>query len=429
VDNLRSRTVVAAALVDTAFSGDVSSLQAVAAAPAFVHLDRTAMAAYLRRLQPLLARSFSGGIGWIDRQGMAEVSSNATRPRPRTTVPDGPSFRRVLGAGGPFVGGGLIARRTREPVVVVAVPTRDADGHVSGVLAASIRLRAVRSSQTQLDLGYAGLEVLDRNGKSLLDGLARPKNARLVARLSNGSGAITGTHGLDGMGDHVVAYATAPVPGWRIVIDRRRSEVDAAAFHSLLLQLASVAAVALLVVALVVFVVRRSRRDHELQESRARAWRDLIGALGAAATPDEVAAALLASLSAAFPGSLVVVALDGIDGTRETRASPGPAWWRITADRELMTELVARATSRRESVLLDRTPALRPLLTRSGRRLRCLHTVPLRGADAEVIGGIALVRSSEDPLDGGERALLQAFAGQAARRFERQRRSALRPRR
>ena len=57
------------------------------------------------------------------------------------------------------------------------------------------------------------------------------------------------------------------------MIDRPQSAVYAAAYHALVLELASVAAVAFVVFALVALVVRRSRRDHELHESRARAWR------------------------------------------------------------------------------------------------------------------------------------------------------------
>jgi serine phosphatase RsbU (regulator of sigma subunit)/anti-sigma regulatory factor (Ser/Thr protein kinase) len=425
VNDLRSRAVVAAGLVDAAFSGDISTLDAVATAPSFANLDRPTMGEYLRRLRRSEAGAFNGGIAWIDSSGFVEVSS-AGGATVWKDVSDRTYFRRVMATGRPYVSGGLIGRSSHEPVVVVAVPTRLASGRISGVLSGGIRLDTVRGSRTQLALGYAGLQILDRNGRNLLQRLTRPENAALVARLSQGaSGSLAGTRGLDGSGSHVVAYATATVPGWRIVIDRPRSAVDASAFRSLVLQLVSVAAVALLVVALVWLVVRRSRRDHELQESRARAWRDLIRALGAAATPDEVTSALIASLSEAFPDALVVVILETLDGGRETRASTGAAWSRLVAADEVMAEIAARATSRRGSIVLDRTPLLRPAVALSSRRLRSLHTVPLHGVEGDTIGGVALLRGTEEPLDAGEWALFNSFAEQAARALERSRRSEL----
>ncbi len=426
VRDLRSRATVAAAVVNAAFAGNVATLEAMANAPAFVNLDLGAMTAYLRRMGGSSSRAFNGGLGWVDPNGFVDASSTPGSSSLRTDVHDRMYFRRVLATGRPYVSGGLVARRLHEPVIVVAVPTRTASGRLTGVLAASIRLKLVRDSKAQLDLGYAGLEIVDRNGRELLSGLVPVRNSALLARLDRGTaGSISGTRGLDGSPGRVVAYATAAVPAWRIVIDRSRSSVDAAAFRSLILQLASVAAVALLVFALVAYVIRRSRRDAELQESRARAWSELTRALAAAATADEVGSALLPSLSAAFPDSLVVVVLNGIDGARETRVSSDPAWPGITSSPALMDELARRATSERQTVTLDRDPALRTAVARTGRRLRCLDAAPLAGTDGKVIGGIALVRGSEDPLEPGERALFESFVEQAASAFERARRSEL----
>jgi anti-sigma regulatory factor (Ser/Thr protein kinase) len=425
VRDLRSRATVAAAAVDAAFAGDVATLGAVAQAPAFANLALGPMAQYLHRLGASNARTFNAGIGWIDRNGYVDASSTASQSRLRTYVGDRTYFRRVLESGQPYVSAGLIGRRVHEPVVVIAVPTRTTGGSISGVLAASIRLDTVRTRKRQLDLGYQGLQIVDRNGNELLSGLAPVPNRALLARLGGTSGWIGSTRGLDGSPGHVVAYATAPVPAWRIVLDRSRSSVNAAALRSLVLQLASVGAIALLVLGLVWLVVRRSRRDSELQESRARAWGALTRALGAASTVDEVAATVIASLTAAFPDSLVVVVLDRIDGSRETHASADPAWPRIAADGALADELARRATSGRETVALERDPALRGIVLQSGRRLRCLHTEPLVDAAGEAVGGIALVRGAEDPLEADERALYESFAEQTARAFERSRRSDL----
>jgi serine phosphatase RsbU (regulator of sigma subunit)/anti-sigma regulatory factor (Ser/Thr protein kinase) len=423
VRDLHSRATVAAAAVDAAFSGDVATLGAVAQAPAFANLELGPMAQYLGRLGASDARTFNAGLGWVDRNGYVDVSSTGSRLR--TYVGDRTYFRRVLATGRPYVSGGIVGRRVHEPVVVVAVATRTASGGISGVLAASIRLGTVRNRKAQLDLGYQGLQIVDRNGNELLSGLAPVPNRDLLARLTGASGSIASTRGLDGSPGHVVAYATAPVPAWRIVLDRSRASLNESALRSLVLQLASVGAIALLVLGLVWLVVRRSRRESELQESRARAWGALTRALGAASTVDEVAAAVVASLAAAFPDSLVVVVLDGIDGSRETHASADPGWPPIAADGALADELARRATAGRETVALERDPALRAIAIGSGRRLRCLHTQPLVAASGETVGGIALLRGSEDPLEADEHALYESFAEQTARAFERSRRSEL----
>jgi anti-sigma regulatory factor (Ser/Thr protein kinase) len=420
---LRSRAVIAAAVVDTSFAGDVSTLESVGAAPSFANVDRPTMEAYLRRLRPTLGRTFNAGIGWIDPNGFVELSSLG--PASHRDVSDRTYFKQVIATGRPYVSGGLIARSTHQPVITVAVPTRLADGSLSGVLVGGVRLQTLRQSRQQLELGYQGLEVVDRNGRLLLSGFSRSQNPDLVRRLrTGGTGVLTNTTGLDGAHGHVVAYATAAIPDWLIVIDRPRSSVDVAAFNSLVLQLASVGAVALVVFGLVALVVRRSRREHELQESRARAWRDLIRALGAAATADEVSAAVLSSLTAAFPDALVVVVLEGIDGTRQTRAN-GAGWPRVVADELLMAEIERRAVSRRQTVVLERTPVLRPAVAISGRRLRALHAAPLLGVDGGLIGGIALLVGSEEPLDASEWALFGSFVEQTARAFVRTRRSEL----
>ena len=90
-----------------------------------------------------------------------------------------------------------------------------------------------------------------------------------------------------------------------------------------------------------------------------------------------------------------------------------------------MAEIASRATTQRQSLVLDRTPSLRRAVALSGRRLRSLHSVPLYGVAGDVIGGVALVRGSEEPLDPGEWALFNSFAEQSARAFERSRRSEL----
>jgi serine phosphatase RsbU (regulator of sigma subunit)/anti-sigma regulatory factor (Ser/Thr protein kinase) len=425
LQDLRSRAVVGATVINTSFGGDVATLNAIVSSPAFVSGDRTRMRVYLERLQAAPGAQFNGGIGWIDRNGVVRVSTTAPRGARPVSVADRTYFRHAIADGRPYVSGGIVSRRSKQPVVVVAVPTRTADGRISGVLAASIRLRAVNNSRSELELGYQGLAIVDRGGRLLFSGLGPVHNQALLARIRRETnGVIAGTPGLGGHGNDVVAYATAQLPAWLVVIDRPRSSVDAAAWRSFVLQLVSLAAAALVVVGLALFVVRRSRRDRELQDARARAWSGVTRELGASATSEDISDALADSLATAFPDALAVVVLEAVEGIRKVRAPRTRSWRRITAGPGILDEITRRAMTRRQSLLLEREPALQPAFVASGRRLRTLHCMPIGKSGAESVGGLALVRQQEAPLDASEWALLASFSELAAQAVDRVRRFA-----
>ena len=82
------------------------------------------MNAYFARVNPSGRRSFSGGLGWIDRKGWVCASSNPAGSA--ANLSKRLYFRRVLATGKPYVSAGLIGKRLKQPIIVVAVPTRDA---------------------------------------------------------------------------------------------------------------------------------------------------------------------------------------------------------------------------------------------------------------------------------------------------------------
>jgi serine phosphatase RsbU (regulator of sigma subunit)/anti-sigma regulatory factor (Ser/Thr protein kinase) len=422
-DDMRTRAIVAAGVINAAFAGDVSTLSAVALAPSFADGRIPLMAEYVKRINKQDGRIFNGGIGWIDRSGIVRVSTERLRT-PAPSVADRAYFRRVVATGAPYVSGGLIGRSYGEPVVVVAVPTFDRAGKVSGVLAGSVKLASVSTKRAALDLGYEGFEIVDRNGKKLLSGLTPVRNPALLAWMrATPSGVRSGTHGLDGDGNDVVAAALAKVPNWWIVIDRPSASVDAAARHSLVLQIASVGAVALVMFAIVAFVIWRSLREHRMGERRARAWSDLARTLSAASSSADVNAAVTASLLEAFPGSMAVVVLDGVDGTRDVHVS-NPGSWRLVAQNQRFMDAIANRVAEQPggSVSLETVPELAGVVRATGLRLRRLHSLPMIAADREVIGGVGLLRRSDSPLDADEWASFGSFVAQAAQAFDRSRR-------
>lgn len=417
-NELRSRAVVAAAVVNAAFAGEVNALTSIAASSAVVGGDRAAMRAYFRRVEPAGRAPFNGGLGWIDRHGLVRVSSTRAAGAPPIDLSDRTYFRRVLATGKPYVSAGLIGRAAAEPVVVIAVPTGDAKGRISGVLAGSIRVKAVATSRATLDLGYAGLAIVDRSGQLLFDGLQHVPNAALLARMSGKQdGVARGVKGLDGTGNDVVAFASASVPAWTIAIDQPTSTVYASARRSLVFEVAAIGAAAFAVLAMLAFALARSRRAVAAADSRARAWSGLTRGLASASTAEEVSAALLVSLGDAYPTGLPVVGLEGEQ--LRVQSLDVRAWRRVTANDDTMTRIARYAADGRQTGSLEHDPALRKAYALSGRRLRSIHGIPIEGPGGERAGTITVLLTEPGGLPSRDWLLLESFAEQAGQALAR----------
>ncbi len=191
------------------------------------------------------------------------------------------------------------------------MPTRSATGQVTGVLAGALVVSPANNAKSSADLGFEGLALLDRANQSVYEGLTRPTNKALLARLrAKPVGTFSNTKGLDGASSHVVAYATSVVPQWKIVIDRPRSAVFAAARRGLVVELASIGAAALIIVTLFGWILMRARREEEKERERVRQWNALTHTLGGASAANDVSDALVAAIAAAFPGAQALVALE-----------------------------------------------------------------------------------------------------------------------
>ncbi len=427
--DLQARVVSVAAVVQTAFAGDIVLLQTAADAPGVRHTQLAAMDAYFRRMHTSSGATFSGGIAWVDRAGRVRATSLAAKPATFPTVAGRGYFRRVLATGKPYVSPGLVGRVVKQPIVVVAVPTFNGRGRLSGVLVGSILVKAVRTilvrsvrtNREAIDLGFAGLQLVDRDGVLLGPGLGRVVNRGLLERMKRASsGVLASTTGLAGQGGRVVAFAAASFPGWLVVIDRPGSAVFAPAEHALVLELASVGGALVLVFVILWFVARRARRDSDEQTARARSWSRLTRALSSASTPPEVAEALLGSLVSAFPAAAAVVAFETRGGVRVRAGSRLAFGERLAADRTLLQQVAQVGRDGPRSRPLERDEALRRILVLSGRRLRCVHALPISDEGGGALGTISLL-SQEADLEASEWALLESFADQGAAALERAR--------
>jgi anti-sigma regulatory factor (Ser/Thr protein kinase)/GAF domain-containing protein len=420
VNDARTRVMLTAGIFDQYFSGQLTALAAIAQAPPVRDRDARPMAAYLRRV----ASPYGGGLGWADDRGILRITTGQLPPG-ALSLADRSYFRQVMATGAPYVSEGVTSRSNHARVIIMAVPTHDRAGRISGVLAGALPIKAFDVRGTSLGLGFNGYAVLDRTGHELLAGFAEPRNAALAGRLRReGAGLLSGVRGLDGAGDHVVAFATAAVPGWTIVIDRSRASMFAAARRGLVLELALIAAVAAAVFCMIGWLLVRARREAERLSARARQRDELAHVLGAASYATEVARGLAVGLATAFPDALAVVALEPVDGPGLELAAvegAGPA-------SALVNELIVAATHAYEAGVpfsIEDAQALGdelPELDAAARgAVQALHCAPLRSGSGRAIGALCLVFAAHRALDASERAHVAWYAEETALALERAR--------
>jgi len=418
--DLRNRAIVAGTVFETYFAGRIGTLQAMAAAPSVRSRDVSKMRAYFARAQPPGGDAFTGGIGWLDRQGYPRAS-NTRLTTPLPSYADRSYFKQVIATGRPFVSQALVTRRKPlRRVIVMAVPTRDPRGKISGVLTGGLLLQPAADNPRTTDLGYAGLEIVDRNGQQLtLQSLARPQNSRLVRTLrQRKQGVLSDAHGLDGAPGHVVAFATSKSPGWTIVIDRPAGSVFASARRSLAIELGAIGAAAILFLVVIAWAGRSSRRQLRDERSRISAWAVLTRSLSAATSFDEVRQAVARALVAQFPASMVLVSLRQGGGDQATSAVAGMlspfSTSTSTADR---AALIADRLSTTAGIALDDRDSVDAELPEAN---GWLHPAPGSAyAERLAVGGrtqgsLTVLLPLERALGDDDRAVIRAHADQAS---------------
>ncbi|MDX6627941.1 MAG: hypothetical protein QOH00_187 [Gaiellales bacterium] len=427
VNDARARVILASAMLDSYFGGELSTLGAVAESPPVLAGDTRSMRAYFARIAPPGGGPFAGGLGWADVHGVLRASSS-TSTEVGLNVSDRSYFRAVTRTGASYVSEGLAARRTHRRIIVLAVPTRDARGELTGVLAGALFLEGFRINSGSFDLGFNGLAVLDRRGRAVLAGFARPRNAALARELQQRQvGLLPNARGLDGDAGHLVAFSTAQLPGWTIAIDRPRSAVFAAAWRGLVLDLALLAAAAAIAFAVIGRLLLRARREAEDRSARARQRGELSHAFSAASLAHEVASGLATGLATAFPGAIAIVALEGLDRRALELSSASVDSWPVSAE---ATDLVVARVSTRsyesgfafavdsEQRLVDELPELHDAL---GGACRSLYAAPLRIRGSRATGALCLLFADERSLSEGDRAHVAWYADEAAQALTRAR--------
>jgi serine phosphatase RsbU (regulator of sigma subunit)/anti-sigma regulatory factor (Ser/Thr protein kinase) len=429
--DLRAKVELTSGLLGEYFNGELGTLSSIAKAPVVVDRHQSGMLTYFHHVQPSGGKLFPGGLGWIDRSGISRVTSSEKAARAGTDVSDRTYFQTVMRTGRPYVSGGLRARPDpRKRIVIMAVPTRDRQGHLTGVLAGALLLNPTHatSPQTTDELGLQGVAIFDRGGQSLFAGFSHPPNAALLARLRHAKpGVVADTTGLDGRPGHVVAYANVPVAGMTVAIDLSRSTVFAAARHSLVLDLTLVGVVAALVIGVLLLLYVRARRAGDRRRVSELLRSDLARTLGATTTTSEVCEAVASAVGAAFPAALGVIALSdaGAGHVAVAASAGGDLAARAAEHGDELAEAASLADPSVRIVAIETRAELRQRLGSLDAALRggagSVYLLPLVTGAGRRSGVLLLLFGTEHGLNRDEQSLIASHAEQAARTLERAR--------
>ena len=422
--NERSRAVLAGSVIDAYFRGELAALRSIASSPPVVGGDAPAMQRYFERLQGRNERAFDAGLGWLDSHGVARVSTQPRAVARQLNLSDRSYYRKVMATGQPYVSEAVTSRVSRKRVVVMAVPTRDTRGRLTGMLVGALNLRPFAISKGSLDLGGAGMSILDRSGRSIMAGTALPRTSDRGHAL-HGTGVIADTRGLDGSTGHALAYRTSAIPGWTIVIDRPRSELFADARRAFLLELALVASAASVVLFLIAIMLVRGRHEAERDRRRERQRRELTRILGSASAGSEVSNGLVAGLADAFPGALCLVALETADhhGLALSASADGAFPSTEAALDVVVAQAATLAYDSGTAIVIGKESSLRATLPGVHEALlgaaHSFYATPLVTRGGSRLGAICLLFAHTHPLTESEQAQVAWYAEQAAQALDR----------
>jgi anti-sigma regulatory factor (Ser/Thr protein kinase) len=422
-NDMRARAILAGVVFDTYFAGQLAVLNSMAQSPVVMNRDIAGMDKYFARVQPAGGKLFTGGVGWLDLSGVPRATSNPGKP-PHIQAADRSYFRAVVSTGKPFISEAIRARSGHQRVLVMAVPTRDPKGRLSGVLTGAFLLQVSRTDQRSIELGYAGLQVLDRRGQELtLPSLARPPNAALTREMARSTdGVLVDTRGLDESSGQVVAYATSAAPGWKIVLEQPTSAVFAPARRTLTAEVGSILGGLALVLALIVWALRRARRELRADVSEVRQWARLTRALGQSTGRRAVCEAIADAFASHFIDADVLVVLrqdeaEGFDIVGARQRSNG------TAVEE--NALAIAGSVRDESPLVRSGDQAEPgaqLHELPGRPSTASYGAPMADAAGQLVGVLVLLFPSSCALSEDDQLLIRTYADQAGQAIARIRR-------
>ncbi len=308
-DRIGVNATLATATLDEYLTGRLDLLQTIVTRAAFLRTDRDAIAGDIGRVNPP-ARGFAGGLVWVDRAGAARAPRGAA-PVDAAIVPQ---IQSVLRTGGPVISDGLAGATPATPVFVLAVPTRDGAGEITGALIATSRVSDLTVLARQLRPDEEQTRIVDRAGTLLLP-LAPTGEVSMVAPGSPyermraaGTGVIDADIGLTGMPDRVIGFKISAASGWLVAHAERRREAFAGPVRTQRLELITLAVAGALLAMGLVFAsgqearITRERESLLAAERSARARSEILERtaehLVSARTSSEIADSVVADIRA-----------------------------------------------------------------------------------------------------------------------------------
>jgi signal transduction histidine kinase len=275
VDEARILARAAAADVDRYVRSRFSILTTIAASPSFVSNDLVRMQAFLDAIDEEAA-GFDGGIAWIDPSGSMRVRTDYSGPP--LDLSDRDYVQAILRTGEPYAGSARSGAVDLAPIVPIGVPSRDAAGRISGVVAGALRLDRAEIASEPLDEA-AGIEVdvLDRSntivaGPERIDRVFAADPAfPLSQEMATSEAATYQGRGPLGSEDRLIGYAVAPSADWLVLVDRPAGAAFAPARAALAAQLGALALATLAALVLLAWEARRIARHEHERESAYRA--------------------------------------------------------------------------------------------------------------------------------------------------------------
>lgn len=190
--------------------------------PAIVDGDVVAIQRAINLANPLLM-GFNAGMAWIDTTGATRASWSL----PDTDTVDFASLPVVAAAAGGEPAVAALAGVNGTPIrpVVFAVPTKDADGIINGVLAGAVLLDSSSQEQLRLVFGTDALVVVDETGAAVF-GNQRTTAANVAVAAETQRRSGDRANGVfRRIDDSVVGYSRIPSAGWVVVVERPREDL------------------------------------------------------------------------------------------------------------------------------------------------------------------------------------------------------------
>jgi signal transduction histidine kinase len=224
IDESRMLAVSAAADANRYLRGEIALLEAVAASPTMRGSNRAAIEVYLQELVASQPQMLS--ISWVDLNGSVIATAPAGDAAAPANVSEQEYFQTVTRKQESYVSAAQSGRPDEHVAIIIAVPTRDTGGALTGLIGARIGLSLLEESLTAFRPQGAGhLLVVDRANQLIVNTEAPAAFLDLSASellhrsRERDAGVQSDIDGLQGAPDRIVSFASAPAGGWMVFFE------------------------------------------------------------------------------------------------------------------------------------------------------------------------------------------------------------------